>query len=123
MSHGEDEPKGWTPERVESLRPHFERDLHRCGVQSPAPAADLVVTAVRNSITDKRGRWLLGPHSGARTEHKIRTRTGSYRIDRLIRDDKGTQWVVDYKTSEHEGASIEGLRGLYFPLHAGWRAW
>jgi ATP-dependent helicase/nuclease subunit A len=54
--------------------------------------------------------------------------------------------VVDYKTSGHEGADIEGFldreqkryaaqldayavalggakRGLYFPLHAGWRDW
>ena len=54
--------------------------------------------------------------------------------------------MVDYKTSRHEGADIEGLldreqkryaaqldtyaaalggarRGLYFPLHAGWRDW
>ena len=70
----------------------------------------------------------------------------SYVIDRLILDAKGIRWVVDYKTSRHEGADIEGLldreqkryaaqldtyaaalggarRGLYFPLHAGWRDW
>ena len=70
----------------------------------------------------------------------------SYVIDRLIRDESGTRWVVDYKTSRHEGADIEGFldreqkryaaqldayaaalggasRGLYFPLHAGWHEW
>jgi len=70
----------------------------------------------------------------------------SYGIDRLIRDSNGTRWVVDFKTSRHEGANIEGFldqeqtryaaqldayaaalggasRGLYFPLHAKWREW
>ena len=67
-------------------------------------------------------------------------------MDRLIRETDGTQWVVDYKTSRHEGANVEAFldeerrryaaqldayaavlggarRGLYFPLHSGWRSW
>lgn len=67
-------------------------------------------------------------------------------IDRLIRDANGTRWVVDYKISRHEGANVEAFldeeqeryraqldayasalggasRGLYFPLHKGWRWW
>ena len=66
-------------------------------------------------------------------------------IDRLFRDESGTRWVVDYKTSSHEGADAEAFLdrervryagqlaryahalgdvdrlGLYFPLLAGWR--
>ncbi len=140
----EDELKGWDAKRVDSLRSHFERDLYRRGVESPGPAAELVLTALKNTLADERGRWLLGPHPEARSEYRIRTPAGSFRIDRLIRDDNGTQWVVDYKTSEHEGADIEGFldqqrkryaaqldayaaalggakSGLYFPLHQGWR--
>jgi ATP-dependent helicase/nuclease subunit A len=74
-------------------------------------------------------------------------------IDRLFRDADGRQWIVDYKTSSHEGADIEifldrereryavqlaryaeavprapgdagrVMLGLYFPLLAGWREW
>ena len=70
----------------------------------------------------------------------------SYIIDRLIRDANGTRWVVDFKTSRHEGADIEGFldqeqkryaaqldayaaalgdasRGVYFPMHVGSRDW
>jgi ATP-dependent helicase/nuclease subunit A len=142
----EDELKGWTPERVESLRPHFERDLHRRGVQNPGAAAELVVAAVRNSITDERGRWILGPHPEARSEYRMRTIGRTFIIDRLIRVSGGALWVVDFKTSRHEGSNVEGFldeqrkryaaqldvysdalggtkKGLYFPLHSGWRNW
>jgi ATP-dependent exoDNAse (exonuclease V) beta subunit len=72
-------------------------------------------------------------------------------IDRTFRDAEGQRWVVDYKTSSHEGADVEGFldreqeryrlqldryaalmcmigdgqvrRGLYFPLLKGWREW
>jgi len=68
-----------------------------------------VLEALRNSIADQRGRWVLGPHPEASSEYRIRTRERSYVIDRLIRDANGIRWVVDYKTSRHEGADIEGF--------------
>ena len=82
----------------------------------------------------------------ARNEYRLRNRLRSFRIDRYIEDAQGTKWVADYKLSEHEGAGIEAFldeqreryaaqldayaealggarRGLYFPLHKGWRDW
>jgi hypothetical protein len=70
----------------------------------------------------------------------------SYVIDRLFRDAAGDRWIVDFKTSRHEGGGLEqfldGQRvryepqlnayaaafarsrlGLYFPLLRGWREW
>ena len=72
-------------------------------------------------------------------------------IDRTFVDEAGVRWVVDYKTSSHEGAGLdqfldsereryapqlgryaelmrrlgdEPLRvGLYFPLLSAWREW
>jgi hypothetical protein len=68
-------------------------------------------------------------------------------IDRMFRD-AGALWIIDYKTSAHEGGALEpfldreleryrpqleGYRaafsgepvrlGLYFPLVKGWREW
>ena len=63
-----------------------------------------------------------------------------------IEDAKGGKWVVDYKTSGHEGGGVDAFldaererykaqldryadamggarRGLYFPLLGGWREW
>ena len=72
-------------------------------------------------------------------------------IDRTFVDASGTRWIVDYKTSTHEGAGLddfldrereryapqleryaalmrllgaEPIRvGLYFPLLSAWREW
>jgi hypothetical protein len=109
-------------------------------------ATGRVLEALRNTIVDQKGRWVLGPHPEANSEYRICTPDRSYVIDRLIRDANGTRWVVDYKTSGHEGADIEGFLdreqkryaaqldaysaalggascGMYFPLQAKWRDW
>ncbi|HEX9395660.1 MAG TPA: UvrD-helicase domain-containing protein [Burkholderiales bacterium] len=144
----EDALKGWDARRVESLRNHFASDLQARGV-APSEvkrAASLVVTALKNAITDERGRWLLGPHPVARNEYRLRNRLRSIRIDRYIEDAHGKKWVADYKTSEHTGGGPDAfldeqrtryagqldayaeavggaMRGLYFPLQSGWRTW
>jgi len=141
----EDQLKGWDAKRVESLRSHFERDLYRRGVEKAGPAAELVVAALKNTLADERGRWLLGPHPVALNEHRLRNRLRSFRIDRYI-EDAGGKWVVDYKTSEHTGGGVDafldaeraryqaqldayakatgGARpAIYFPLLKGWREW
>jgi ATP-dependent exoDNAse (exonuclease V) beta subunit len=72
-------------------------------------------------------------------------------MDRTFVDESGVRWIIDYKTSRHEGGDLSGfldrekLRyqaqmetyarlmraregrpirlGLYFPLLSGWREW
>jgi ATP-dependent exoDNAse (exonuclease V) beta subunit len=144
----EDALEGWTAERVDRLRFRFRTELGQRGVPAGEleRAAELVATALKNSIADERGRWLLGPHPEARSEYRIRTVAGRQIIDRVLTDESGERWVVDFKTSSHSGADAEaflerereryreqleryaaalgGARpGLYFPLLKGWRAW
>ncbi len=145
----EDEMHGWDAGRVESLRLQIGTELERRGVQASelASASDRVATALKNTLADERGRWILGQHPEARSEYRLRTRALSgYVIDRVFRDANGDRWVVDFKNSRHEGAYVEAFldqerkrysaqldayaaavggarRGLYFPLHAGWREW
>jgi hypothetical protein len=75
----------------------------------------------------------------------------SVAMDRTFTDDRGTRWIVDYKTGVHEGGDIEAFLnreleryrpqleryatlmsridgrpirlGLYFPVLRGWREW
>ncbi|MDQ3028079.1 MAG: PD-(D/E)XK nuclease family protein, partial [Pseudomonadota bacterium] len=115
-------------------------------------AVERAATALAQALEDERGRWLLGPQRGARNEYRISTVIDDVRamlvIDRVFEDGQGRTWVVDYKTSSHEGADREGFldeeqvryreqlegyaaalgkrdvgRGLYFPLLKGWREW
>jgi ATP-dependent exoDNAse (exonuclease V) beta subunit len=144
----EDGLRGWDAKRVDALRGRLLADLERRGV-APSElerAAGLVISALKNTIADERGRWLLGAHPVARNEYRVRSRERSLRIDRYFEDLEGRKWVVDYKTSAHEGAGVEAFvdeqreryagqldeyaktlgaahRGLYFPLQKGWREW
>jgi ATP-dependent exoDNAse (exonuclease V) beta subunit len=142
---------GWDAARIERLRPVVEAELAARDVRaSERPGAvERALTVLARAVADPRGRWLLGAHPEAATEYRITGRIdGAVRrmvIDRLFRDEAGARWVVDYKTSSHEGADVEAfldrergryqdqLRryalalggdsrlGLYFPLLAGWR--
>ena len=145
----QDEMKGWDEEKTRSLNKSFAVDLERRGV----PAADLktsaarVAEALKNTLADERGRWLLGPQKDAKAELRLRTAAhATYIVDRSFRDEKGELWVVDWKTSRHEGTDLEGFLaseqaryapqleryaaalgarrlGLYFPALGRWREW
>jgi ATP-dependent exoDNAse (exonuclease V) beta subunit len=147
----EDELRGWDAARISSLKKSFARDLQRRGV-APADVercAETVALALRNTLSDERGRWILGPHGLAHSEYRMRVHAPegrrTYVMDRVFRDRDGRLWVVDFKTSRHEGAEVEAFldrersrygaqldayaaalggasRGLYFPLHCGWRS-
>ena len=106
------------------------------------------------AISDSNGRWVLSPHEESRSELRL-TVSGDaglehLRLDRTFVAD-GTRWIVDFKTSRHEGArvdefldsEVERYRGqletysaamaaidsrpvkvaLYFPLLGALRAW
>jgi ATP-dependent helicase/nuclease subunit A len=119
-----------------------------------AAATARAVAAVRAALEDPSGRWVLGAHPEARSELKLTLRVGDrlehVRLDRTFVAD-GTRWIVDFKTSRHEGgdreaflaSEVERYRpqldryaaalaaidsrpvqvGLYFPLLRALRAW
>jgi ATP-dependent exoDNAse (exonuclease V) beta subunit len=148
----DDAMRGWDTRRVDALGPLFRRELERRGIQRSrsVEAAGLVADALKNALDDDKGRWLLGPHPEAHSEHRLRLRDErglrSYVIDRLFRDVGGHRWIVDFKTSRHEGGGLEVFLdeqkkryqpqlntyaaaferprlGLYFPILRGWREW
>ncbi|HUP97700.1 MAG TPA: UvrD-helicase domain-containing protein [Usitatibacter sp.] len=150
----EDEGRGWGRERIGRERPALKRELIARGVAASDldRAIERAATALSMALEDERGRWLLGPQQGARNEYRITALVEGVRarlvIDRLFEDAEGRAWIVDYKTSSHEGSDPERFldeeqlryreqleryavavakpaarRGLYFPLLKGWREW
>jgi ATP-dependent helicase/nuclease subunit A len=146
--------RGWDVSRVDSMGALFRRELAARGVEDDelARAAGRVRSALVHAVTDERGRWLLGPRHEARNEYRLTGRVDGLRVsvvvDRTFVDDEGRRWIVDYKTSSHEGAGLDAFLdrereryaaqlatyarlmgasrprlGLYFPLAAGWREW
>ncbi len=150
----EDELRGWDVARLHRMREQFRAELSARGISAAdlGPATDKVIAALGASLRDERGRWLLGPQREARNELRLTASIGGRLrhliIDRTFVDEQGRRRIIDYKTSSHEGADIEGFLdrerqrylaqmqryalalaaeraelGLYFPLLAGWREW
>ena len=147
----------WGTARIRSQRAHYRCALRQLGVPGAelAHACRRVEQALLNFVQDGRGRWLLSKHDQQQNEYALSGLLGGavvhIIVDRTFVDQDGVRWIVDYKTSSHEGTDVEGfldlqqqryrpqlekyaalfrnldgrpLRlGLYFPLLAGWREW
>ncbi len=137
---------------------HFSRWLALHGVPPELlqASAARVAEALLAVISDPRGRWILG--SGYRDDFREYALSGQWQgemwrvvFDRSFIDAAGVRWVIDYKTSQHQGSGVEEfldrevLRytpqleryarlakklgpepvrlGLYFPLMRAWREW
>ena len=150
-------------QRLQAFTPadHYERiriRLQQLGVPNAhlEAACQRVRTALEQVLQDERGRWILSPdHADAHSEYPL---TGMiegmphhYIVDRTFVDETGTRWIIDYKTSRHEGGGLDEFLdreveryraqlenyarlfapresrpirlGLYFPLLCGWRMW
>ncbi|MBI5612995.1 MAG: UvrD-helicase domain-containing protein, partial [Gammaproteobacteria bacterium] len=148
----------WPLARIEALAPGFRLALARQGVPEAQldRAVQRVIEALRRTLTDAKGAWLFDQqHTEAKSEYAL-TRIEHGRpvtaiMDRSFVDANGIRWIVDYKTSTHEGGGLEAFLdreqeryraqleryarimaqldarpirlGLYFPLLGGWREW
>ncbi|MEZ5513601.1 MAG: UvrD-helicase domain-containing protein [Steroidobacteraceae bacterium] len=142
--------------RVAIIRSHLRADLAALGVpvDELEDATSVAESAIDRTLSDTRGRWILSDqHEDAASELALtgleNQRVVSVVIDRTFVDESGVRWVVDFKTSPHEGGSIEEFlreqtkryrpqlsryvrllgklkqcevrAGLYFPLLAIWQ--
>lgn len=155
----EDELKGWSEERIKRLQNAFKHGLVLNGMSGHDKTMDYAIERVTNAliltINDPCGQWLLGPQKNAQNELRMSANIDrkiiNVAIDRTFLAAKDVRWVVDYKTSHHEGGGVEDFLdreqaryrtqldqyaaimqlknkqsvklGLYFPLLGGWREW
>lgn len=99
---------------VESHREFYAYQLRRHGVPETdlTYAADAVVRALSRTVHSERGRWIFAPeHRDARSEWMLTGiadgRLTNVVIDRSFVDAEGVRWVIDFKTSSHEGGGLE----------------
>ncbi len=155
----EDRMQGWNNARIRAMRDQLKQNLLASGMSGDDKeftlAVERVMSALNNAIIDPRGQWILGPQQFAQNELKITGIINSLPmnvvIDRTFCDPDGNRWIIDYKTSSHEGSNKEAFLdreqtryqyqlqcyakllqqmdprpvrlGLYFPLIGGWREW
>jgi ATP-dependent helicase/nuclease subunit A len=143
---------------IRARAPQFARWLALQGVPAARlkAAGERVVAALLGVHADPRGKWIL--HQGYRDDMRERALSGKYQgqtvrvvFDRSFVDEQGVRWVIDYKTSEHQGGGLDQFldreveryrqqmqryaslarklgpepvrAGLYFPLMRAWREW
>ncbi|HVC31721.1 MAG TPA: PD-(D/E)XK nuclease family protein, partial [Steroidobacteraceae bacterium] len=112
----------WIGSRAERYREQLrrqgvpERDLEK--------AASDVIEALTRTVADGRGRWILSrEHGQAASELALTGMAGgrltSVVIDRSFVDGTGTRWVIDFKTSRHEGGGLEEFIGQELERYRG----
>jgi ATP-dependent exoDNAse (exonuclease V) beta subunit len=109
----EDGPGEWNARRVASNQSRFRSELGLLGVEPRelSWASARIVQALQKTLDDECGRWILTNHTEARSELEV-TVTGEtglehIRLDRTFIDEHGVRWIIDYKTSAHEGGATQ----------------
>lgn len=106
--------ENWNEQRLQQLVASLPAELEEAGVppDRSAAAAGMVCDAMRNLLSDPRGRWLFDAgHKQARSEWALTAvidgKAQMFVIDRSFVDAEGTRWIVDFKTSRHEGGDLQ----------------
>jgi hypothetical protein len=68
-------------------------------------------SALAAVLADAKGRWILAAdgHSELPISGVLDGQVESVVIDRVVLDPAGDHWLIDYKTSSHEGGDLEGF--------------
>jgi hypothetical protein len=77
-------------------------------------ATSIVIEALTRTVSSTRGRWIFAAeHHAARSEWALTGiaagRLTNVVIDRTFIDRDGTRWVIDFKTSRHEGGGLDAF--------------
>lgn len=148
----------WDHARLRGLYPVWRQELAARGLPEPLlqPAVQRIAQALERVLADPRARWLMDPAQRDRhSEFAVSVwrggRVRSLQMDLTFVDEHERRWIVDYKTSAHEGGDVDQfldreveryrdqLHGyaqamaqldqrpihlaLYFPLLQAWREW
>jgi hypothetical protein len=105
----------WPRSRVDRMRPAVRTALTAASVPAGEheAAASRALALIGRVLGDERGRWLLKRHRGAASELAITGVIGGrvhhVRLDRTFIDEAGVRWIVDIKTSAHEGGHLDAF--------------
>ncbi len=95
------------------MQPISARWLQEAGIVGDAAAAiiDRVVDAVNATLAHEKGRWVVHGegHAELALTGMIDGEVISVVLDRVRIAEDGTHWIIDYKTSSHEGGDLDGF--------------
>jgi len=89
------------------------RWLSETGIEREAvtPILERVTGAVTAMLNDEKGCWILQGEGHSELALTVVTdgELVSVILDRVRIDEDGTHWIIDYKTSSHEGGNLQGF--------------
>lgn len=79
-------------------------------------ACERVIAAIENVLDDERGRWIVDVDTGHHDARSELALSGvmdgvvvNSVIDRTFVDAQGIRWIIDFKTSTHEGGDLDAF--------------
>lgn len=105
-----DNVEQWDVPRITQQKSVLKNQLQQIGVAAADinQAVSLVSLNLEQTLADPQGRYLLSKHHQSASELALERweedEFKSYIIDRTFIDEQGVRWIVDYKTSTHQGA-------------------
>ena len=79
-----------------------------------AETAERVQRALRSTLASERGRWILAQQDQLRAEYALSAVVDGEIVHGIVdrtfvanTDGKSVRWVVDFKTSSHQGAGLD----------------
>jgi ATP-dependent exoDNAse (exonuclease V) beta subunit len=107
-----------SPAALRPARARLMAELAELGVPPDRceAACERVIAAMEHTLADERGRWLLGLDAPLREAASELALSGVVEgqilegiIDRTFVDETGQRWIVDFKTSTHEGGGLDAF--------------
>ncbi len=101
-------PGHFAPPTLEVVR----RALAHAGVmpQEIAATAQRVERAFARMRKSSHGQWILAAHTDTRCEYAVAGVVDGHvirgTVDRTFIDERGDRWIIDFKTSSHEGGGL-----------------
>ena len=96
--------ESWNEKRVTNSKPFIKYQFLQLGIASSQldVSVTLIEQAIRLTLSDPKGRWILSPHSQHQSEYRLSMMNGKdvvhYVVDRTFIDDQGMRWIIDYKS-------------------------
>ena len=101
------------PELLAGYRPVTRRWLKETGVSDEMIDAIIarVEVALQKTLTDSKGIWAVSGdgHAELALTGVYEDKIESVVLDRVRIDSDGSHWIIDYKTSSHEGGNLPGF--------------
>jgi ATP-dependent helicase/nuclease subunit A len=147
----------WSSKTSSAQLDYLQQQLQQAGIMSTQlqTCAMQALHTIAQALQDARGQWILQPHQEARSEFAmtalIDDRMETMVIDRTFVDEKGTRWIIDYKTTAFSQEDVDAFLaneqekyakqmdkyaramrlsetrpirlGLYFPALPAWKEW